>query len=383
MEAHTGSDEFEGMDVDERDLVQLLEDIERNERPTSVQPVTGNPETGSEVPMEADEVSAGSAAMEPEAKRPAAPDPEGPLLETISTMARTLLSHMQQNATSADKGEDVPIPPGTTGDTGAWQTSPGYLHAATLQDLIRDACHMNSGPYAHQIRVKRDLTIKPYDPTCVVTPVNKVTKNFAQVLRSIKPTAHYHKRTEVWDSRIYGVKQKCIGCGEDHAIGGYTAPSNPVVRFVYGESDGRTDGNYFLHTFEVNCNKSLGGCGKSFLLTNEKAVALLPPHAQRRFPAYLTEKAGVDKAVIQKGLILLAHGVGPNRQAQMELELGAQAYDSSKADYYQTAGALINEMAKLGGIDLDTLAEAGPMVPKFSDFGDRTGYCGRSPSGWF
>ena len=265
--------------------------------------------------------------------------------------------------------------------------SPGYKAAMMFQEKLRKA-RMNEGDpfHTYKIQTLRDLDFPPADPTVKFKPANGLVDNTHQVIKSLSPNGFYLKHSKLWDPRVFGIKQPCIKCKRTGPVKGFVSPSNPTTRLIYGLGNGRKDGNYYLHTFEVTCDNRDGGCGARFLLTNPDAVALLPPDIQRRFPAFLSAKAGVDADLIKLAEQLVARGVGPTRIAQICLELATEAYDYAKAEYYHACSRALLDMADKRRLDLEEITsndESTPVIPKFSDFDDAEGYAGRVPSGWF
>ena len=110
----------------------------------------------------------------------------------------------------------------------------------------------------------------------------------------------------------------------------------------------------------------------TFMGYNTRSRELLPDGLGERFPAFLTHRGGVDMSVLDLMRPLFATGVRPDQIAQLLLELATKKYHR---EYLQREHKIarerrgLNQTYKLGVL--------------FSEFSDKTKYCGLCPSAKF
>ncbi len=105
----------------------------------------------------------------------------------------------------------------------------------------------------------------------------------------------------VWAPRKMGFDCKCVECGHDVVhVKGWV--EDPVARRVVDLDD-----TFYVATQRLECQKS--GCKKTFMATDQRLLNQLPHHVQEMFPAVLTARSGMSKALINHIRDMASEGV--------------------------------------------------------------------------
>ena len=141
-------------------------------------------------------------------------------------------------------------------------------------------------------------------------------------------------------------------------------------RRVYG-----AHGVYYIISRRLRCSKNLN---HDFAAHAQQVQGKLPLEVQNKFPAFLTQRSGVDKKLIHSFEILMDNSMGPasiSNYLQEQYALEHSAYFGANC---RKKEAFSYDPAR--HFRKDFPAEF-PTPPDFSSFKDPAGYNGSFPSG--
>ncbi|KAI8146397.1 hypothetical protein BJV82DRAFT_601610 [Fennellomyces sp. T-0311] len=182
--------------------------------------------------------------------------------------------------------------------------------------------------------------------------------------RPLDSTVLYYPRIFVWlPDLLVPEKLCCPHCNAIlHKDGLSTDP--PARRVV------DIDSCFYILSQRYRCSK----CPKSFSAHEEKILSSLPFHIQSIFPAYLTHKSGISKALFDLMRPCYQNALGPERLHNLLYELHTLKHSRLELDYLNTiAFRLSNPQIQ------DNFASNVSHIP-FSTFDDPKGYAGFVPS---
>jgi hypothetical protein len=148
--------------------------------------------------------------------------------------------------------------------------------------------------------------------------------------------------------------------------------NNPVARRVVS-----LDGLYYVMTQRVQCDKRTGGCGKSWNLYDPIILQQLQPGLAAEFPAFFTHRSGIDKTLMTLIRAGIAHRMSSNAWSQVLRELHIRQHDLQELKYLHAIHTKSTQW------QWHSSHAKEPSYIPFSEFKDKNGYAGFSPSRWY
>jgi hypothetical protein len=137
------------------------------------------------------------------------------------------------------------------------------------------------------------------------------------------------------------------------------------------------DDGYYIMSRRVVCTK----CRHHFTPTSKEALQKMPPFIQGMFPAVTSYRTGLDERVVQMLVAGCDGGLGPSAVYSMIREFYTAKHARKERGYYEAIKMLLETQRKSQGVCQYRIRDAKVQCPKFSSFGDPTGYNGKFPSG--
>jgi hypothetical protein len=136
------------------------------------------------------------------------------------------------------------------------------------------------------------------------------------------------------------------------------------------------NGLYYIMTQRIQCDSRYGGCGRSMNLYDPIIMDQLAPGLAAAFPAFLTHRSGMDKTLMTLIRAGIAHRMSSSAWSSVLRELHVREHDLQELNYLH---ALSAAQKKEQALNVEGIRAYEP----FSDFHDKNGYAGFSPSRWY
>lgn len=147
--------------------------------------------------------------------------------------------------------------------------------------------------------------------------------------------------------------------------------SDPIARRVIG-----LDQNYYIMTMRIRCRDTAGGCGKSYNLYDPIILEQFDQRLVAAFPAFLTHRSGIDKTLMTLIRAGMSHRVSANAWSKILRELHVREHDLRELQYLHTVQ---KDMKRANN---KAISKSNSYL-LFSEFDDKNGYAGFSPSRWY
>lgn len=193
----------------------------------------------------------------------------------------------------------------------------------------------------------------------------------ARHAQTLDPSSAYLPSVFVWlpnelgeSDRILCMNEQCKKQGCVMTSKGWN--SSPVARRVIGLSE-----NYYILTKRIQCKE----CRTSMNYYDPRVMKQLSPELADEFPAFLTQRSGIDKELMELIRDGMSLGVNSNMWATMIRTAHVRKHALSELKYCHAAATATAE-AHAKQIDP-------PKFDPFSAFSDKKGYNGHYPSRWY
>lgn len=145
--------------------------------------------------------------------------------------------------------------------------------------------------------------------------------------------------------------------------------TDPIAHCVIG-----LDQNYYIMTMQIHCRDTGGECGKSHNLYDPVILEQFDQRLVAAFPAFLTHCSGIDKTLMTLIRAGMSQCVSASAWSKILFELHVHEHDLHELQYLHTVQKHMKQANNQDRSNCYLL---------FSEFDDKNGYGGFSPSRWY